>query len=101
MTTSVGTTMRSLRSAVDSMVKKIAEEVRQTAQSNTPKRTGRAQAGWRGIRKTAEGFSVRNRVPYIGLLDDDKALGRPRSRQAPDGIIKPTFDKVKRKRRRL
>ena len=96
MTTPVGTTMRSLRSAVDSMVKKIAEEVRQTAKSNTPKRTGRAQAGWRSVRKTAQGFSVKNRVPYVGLLDRESY-----SKQAPQGIIKPTFEKVKSKTRRL
>ena len=94
--------MRSLRRFVGNAIKQIAEDVRTEAQRNTPVgATRRAVRGWRGIQKTSTGFVVRNKVPYIGLLDDDKALGRPRSRQAPRGIIKPTFETIKRKTRRL
>jgi hypothetical protein len=55
----------------------------EVARANTPIKTGRARNNWAG-NQTSQGFEVENSVPYIEQLDKGK------SRQAPNGIIKPT-----------
>lgn len=64
----------------------------------TPIRTGRARAGWRKTGKYRlgdTGVIIENLVPYIGVLDQGS------SRQAPDGIVQPTLDKMLKRRNKL
>tara|TARA_X000001382_G_scaffold55681_1_gene38143 strand:- start:1096 stop:1413 length:318 start_codon:yes stop_codon:yes gene_type:complete len=97
--TEIVKTMRSLKKDRDSLLDNFANDVVKTAKSNTPVDTGKARRGWRK-RRSRNGYNIDNRTPYVGLLDFDDSLGRPRSRQAPDGIIKPTV-KATRLTRRL
>lgn len=80
------------------MLNSFADEVLDVAKANTPIDTGKARRGWRK-RRSRNGYNIDNRVPYVGLLDFDPGLKRPRSRQAPQGIIKPTVKSVRLKRR--
>ena len=96
--TKIAETMRSLKRDRDSLLSDFAEDVLQIAKANTPIDTGKARRGWRK-RRSRKGFNIDNKTPYIGLLDFDPSLKRPRSRQAPRGIIKPTVESSRLKRR--
>lgn len=96
--TDVAKTMRSLKKDKDSLLNTFADEVLETAKANTPIDTGKARRGWRK-RRSRKGFNIDNRTPYVGLLDFDPGLKRPRSKQAPRGIIKPTVESVRLSRR--
>ena len=85
--------MKSLRRDRDSLLATFAEDVFKTAKRNTPIDKGRARRGWRKS-KISKGFSIANRVPYIGALEKGK------SSQAPKGIIGPTVKQVKLRRQR-
>ena len=91
--TSVAKTMKSLRRDRDSLLATFAEDVFKIAKRNTPIDKGRARRGWRKS-KVLKGFSVINRVPYIGALEKGK------SSQAPKGIVGPTVKQVKLRRQR-
>lgn len=71
---------------------RVADLVLQEAPKFTPKRTGRARAGWE---KTGTGreVAVENKVPYVGYLEKPYV----KSKQAPKGIIGPTLTSVKGK----
>jgi len=82
---------RSIEGAVDSLF----SELNTDASKITPIRTGRARRGWRKVSKYRIGVSgviVENPVPYIGLLDQGY------SRQAKDGIVAPTLERLLRRR---
>ena len=96
--TDIAKTMRSLKKDRDSLLNDFAEDVLKEAKANTPIDTGKARRGWRK-RRSRNGYNIDNRTPYVGLLDFDPSLKRPRSRQAPRGIIKPTVESVRLKRR--
>ena len=91
--TSVAKTMKSLRRDRDSLLATFAEDVFKTAKRNTPIDKGRARRGWRKS-KSLRGFSIINRVPYIGALE------KGRSKQAPTGIVGPTVRQVNLRRRK-
>lgn len=64
----------------------------------TPKKTGRAKAGW-FKKKTRTGYTLQNNVPYSGVLDQGRSFrdGQMRgSTQAPRGMTRPTIAKNKR-----
>lgn len=55
--------------------------------SNTPVDTGYAKSRWK--RSTnRKGGTINNDAPYISELE------KGRSKQAPDGMIKPSIDKI-------
>jgi hypothetical protein len=64
----------------------------------TPVRTGRAKSGWNQIDTyKPDGKSrtvIINKVPYIGVLDKEQT-----SKQAPNGIVEPSFDAAQRRRK--
>ena len=76
--------MDQLRFAVDTKVSNVAEQVETIARSKTPIKSGNARRNW-NTRKGRQGFTVDNRVPYIGRLEEGY------SKQAPQGIIQPTL----------
>lgn len=96
--TNIARTMKGLKRDRDRLLNSFADEVLDVAKANTPIDTGKARRGWRK-RRSRNGYNIDNRVPYVGLLDFDPGLKRPRSRQAPQGIIKPTVKSVRLKRR--
>ena len=96
--TKIAKTMQGLKRDRDRLLDGFADNVLNVAKANTPIDTGKARRGWRK-RRSRNGYNIDNRVPYVGLLDFDPGLKRPRSRQAPQGIIKPTVKSVRLKRR--
>lgn len=82
--------MDQLRFAVDTKVSSVAEQVETIARSKTPIKSGNARRNW-NTRKGRQGFTVDNRVPYIGRLEEGY------SKQAPQGIIQPTLRAVRRR----
>ena len=85
------TWLKQAKGEADFVLGKIAEDVLQVARSNTPIRLGRARRGWKKS-KNNKGYTVSNRVPYINKLDQGS------SKQAPQGIVKPTIDEISRRR---
>jgi hypothetical protein len=72
---------------------RVVDMVLQEAPKFTPKRTGRAAAGWERSGEPGRDLSVVNRVPYVGYLEKPYV----KSKQAPQGIIGPTLTSVKGK----
>lgn len=62
------------------------------AKKNTPIKQGTARKGWR-IERQGTNTRVINRTPYIGSLE------RGRSKQAPNGILRPTIRGLKNRRK--
>jgi hypothetical protein len=65
----------------------------------TPVRTGRAQRGWQRRQRARVGQGgntpiIANTVPYIEPLDQGH------SKQAPDGIVDPAWQRVQRRLRK-
>ena len=79
---------RSIQKASTQLAQNLFDE----AKRKTPIRQGRARKGWRVERK-GKNISVINRVPYI------RTLARGRSTQAPRGILGPTVNSVKNRRK--
>ena len=90
--TSVAKTMKSLQRDRDSLLATLADNVLRVIKRNTPIDKGRARRGWRKS-KISKDFSIINRVPYIGALE------KGRSKQAPKGIVRPSIEQVKLRRR--
>jgi hypothetical protein len=73
-------------------LERVADTIATEAPKFTPKRTGRAAAGWEK-KMEKDNFSVENSVPYVGYLEKPFV----KSKQAPRGIIGPTLTSVKGK----
>ena len=92
--------MRHLEKEKDAFMTRVAEDIRQVAQQNTPIDKGRARRGWKvknkvsAIQTSSSTRTITNRVPYIDLLE------RGRSKQAPKGIVGPTIREISRRRYR-
>jgi len=71
---------------------KLADTLLVEAKKITPIKRGRARRGWK-IERRGTNTAVVNRTPYIGTLE------RGRSKQAPDGILRPTIRSLKNRRR--
>lgn len=82
--------------SIETSIKKVSTNLAKTllieAKKQTPIRQGRARRGWR-IERQGTNTRVVNRVPYIGTLE------RGRSKQAPTGILRPTVQRVKNRRK--
>ena len=74
---------KQLEKAVDRLFDQLRKKTFESAQANTPIRSGRARNSWQQ-QDLPSGFEVNNSVPYIEQLE------KGRSRQAPRGIIGPT-----------
>jgi hypothetical protein len=90
--TGIDLTVKRVNEQFSDFVERVVDEVVSTAPEYTPKRTGRARAGWQREGSKLDSAAV-NPVPYV------KYLERPyvKSKQAPKGIIGPTLTKVKGK----
>jgi hypothetical protein len=88
--TGINFALKSVKDQLGDFVERVIDEVAREAPNNTPKRTGRARAGWGREGNKLDSAAV-NTVPYV------KYLERPyvKSRQAPKGIIGPTLTTVK------
>lgn len=66
----------------------LANDIFRSVKDLTPVDTGRAKRNWR-LLKRRFGYIINNAVPYIVFLD------RGHSKQAPRGMTKPTFERLK------
>lgn len=84
---------------IEKAVDMLGDELFQEITKRTPVKTGNAKAGW-DIKKSGDGFSIENRVPYIGVLDKGRHMtnrGMRGSKQAPKGIVGPSLKTIKGK----
>ena len=88
----VADTMRQVEQDYRGFLERVADTIVTEAPKFTPKRTGRAAAGWEK-KMEKDNFSVENNVPYVGYLEKPYV----KSKQAPRGIIGPTLTSVKGK----
>ena len=66
----------------------LANDIFRSVKDLTPVDTGKAKRNWRLIRRRF-GFIINNATSYITILDAGS------SKQAPKGMTKPTFDRLK------
>ena len=83
-----------LNRELDQTVRQISQDYFDSVKEKTPVRTGRARRGWRLKKQRELSYSVNNRVPYIGRLDEGY------SKQAPRGMTRPAAREVLRTSRR-
>ena len=88
----VSDTMKQVEQDYRGFLERVADTIVTEAPKFTPKRTGRAAAGWEK-KMEKDNFSVENNVPYVGYLEKPYV----KSKQAPRGIIGPTLTSVKGK----
>jgi HK97 gp10 family phage protein len=81
---------KTIRNEVRTVIANAAQDVQDSAKTNTPIRTGNARRNWRK-QVSEDKFTVENRVPYIERLEAGA------SRQAPRGIVRPTLTQIKGK----
>lgn len=89
----VAQSIKQVESDLADFQERVAEMVLQEAPKFTPKRTGRARAGWEITGSKGKELAVENNVPYVGYLEKPYV----KSKQAPRGIIGPTLTSVKGK----
>ena len=85
--------LKEIKKDLHDFQERIADLVLEEAPKFTPKRTGRAAAGWTKTGRAGDNLAVENAVPYIGYLEKPYV----KSKQAPKGIIGPTLTSVKGK----
>ena len=83
-------TMRGLEREKDLFIDRMADDLLVTARRLTPIDQGKARRGWRK-EKSFRQTSVVNRVPYIDALENGH------SKQAPNGITRPTLRETLRR----
>ena len=83
-----------LNRELDQTVRQISQDYFDLVKEKTPVRTGRARRGWRLKKQRELSYSVNNRVPYVGRLDEGY------SKQAPRGMTRPAAREVLRTSRR-
>jgi hypothetical protein len=88
--TGLTSTNRKVKQDINKLVDAISNDVLVFARANTPIRLGTARAGWKKQRQT-NGFSIKNKVPYIDKLNQGS------SKQSPEGILKPTLQQIRSK----
>ena len=87
--------IKTIRKSIMKLAKDLAFEIFFGVKRQTPKDTGKAEAGWM-LRRLGNGsYRIFNNVIYIGQLDNGSSM------QAPDGIVDPVLNKVMNKRRKL
>ena len=88
----IADSMKQVEADYRGFLERVADTIVTEAPKFTPKRTGRAAAGWEK-KMEKDNFSVENNVPYVGYLEKPYV----KSKQAPKGIIGPTLTSVKGK----
>jgi hypothetical protein len=88
--TGIDLTMKRVNEQYSEFVERVVDLVVDTAPQYTPRRTGRAQAGWRREGDKRDSAAV-NAVPYVKYLEKPFV----KSKKAPKGIIGPTLTTVK------
>jgi HK97 gp10 family phage protein len=79
-----------LKRSLSEFVRELADDIQATAKKNTPIKTGNARRNW-DKQVTDKRAVINNKVPYIQRLEAGA------SRQAPQGILKPTLTQIKGK----
>jgi hypothetical protein len=87
----IGRTIAQIEREVSGVVDNIANDIREVAISKTPIDKGRARRGW-VLSNAGKSKRVSNRVPYIVHLENGH------SKQAPDGILRPTIREISKRR---
>ena len=75
---------------ISAFVAQLAADVEREIKKNTPIKTGNARRNWKKTVRQKD-FDVTNKVPYIERLEAGA------SRQAPQGMLKPTLTTIKGK----
>ena len=88
----IADTVKQVEQDYRGFLERVADTIATEAPKFTPKRTGRAAAGWEK-KMSRDSFEVVNEVPYVGYLEKPYV----KSKQAPKGIIGPTLTSVKGK----
>ena len=88
----LGSAASDLQKDLGRFTEQVMADVLTTSQKYTPRRSGQAARNWKKS-GTGTATTVTNRLPYINRLDSGS------SRQAPNGIIKPTLDEVSKRNR--
>jgi hypothetical protein len=83
-----------LKREIDQTVRQISQDYFGLVKDKTPVKSGRARRGWKLKKNRPFSYSVNNRVPYIGRLDEGY------SKQAPRGMTRPAAREVLRTTRR-
>lgn len=95
MSLSIKKTMRDLRGEVHEPVNRMYRDIYLEIIKTTPKRSGQASRAWtRPEQVSAEDLNsviTTNRLPYIERLEEGW------SKQAPDGFIQKSVDKITRR----
>lgn len=94
-----GSVGKKLSAQLRSEVLRLGQTLFTEVKARTPVDTGTAKAGWRS-KSTQSGFEITNQVPYIGVLDKGRHMtrrGMRGSKQAPNGIVGPSLDTIKRR----
>jgi hypothetical protein len=95
MSSNASQTRRELAQDISKDLGKFEDELVKALKAATPRRTGRAQAGWTATRAPGvDNYNTvltQNSVPYIGRLNEGS------SKQAPAGFVEKTIDEVTRK----
>lgn len=73
-----------LRNSIRKDVQNLGDSLNANLKSTTPKDTGNARKGWT-VRHKGDEFTIRNRVDYIGALNEGS------SRQAPKDYVGRTI----------
>lgn len=76
---------------INQLLDRVSNDVLVLARANTPIRLGKARRGWKRT-KQGKNYVVQNRVVYIDKLEQGS------SKQAPQGILKPTLQAISRRR---
>ena len=84
--------LTSVEKSIKGVSTKLTNALLKEVRKNTPIRQGRARKGWR-VERQGTNTKVVTRVPYIGTLE------RGRSKQAPQGILRPTVRNIKNRRK--
>ena len=79
-----------LKRSLREFIKDLADEIEIAAKKNTPIKSGNARRNWTK-QVTDKRATIENKVPYIGRLEAGA------SKQAPNGILKPTLTQIKGK----
>ena len=66
----------------------LANDIFRGVKDKTPVDTGRAKRGWRMLKKR-DGFTIYNPVSYTRYLEQGS------SKQAPDGMVRPTINNLR------
>jgi len=86
----INQTISNLKKTFDEINQENAAMAESVVKKNTPIRSGNARRNW-NKQVDKQGWELSNRVPYIERLDNGW------SKQAPQGITKPSIKEIKRK----